>query len=62
MFADDIAFVAHSDEDMQEIVTHFAGAAKAFLLQVNIKKWRWCTSHPQVLMVTTDEYKSQVKT
>ena len=38
MFADDIAFVAHSDEDMQEIVTHFAGAAKVFLLQVNIKK------------------------
>ena len=38
MFADDTAFVAHSHEDMQEIVTRFAGAAKAFGLQVNIKK------------------------
>ena len=37
MFADDTAFVAHSHEDMQEIVTHFTGAAKAFGLQVNIK-------------------------
>ena len=38
MFADDTAFVAHSHEDMQEIVTHFASAAKAYGLQVNIKK------------------------
>ena len=38
MFADDTAFVAHSHEDMQEIVTRFAGTAKAFGLQVNIKK------------------------
>ena len=38
MFADDTAFVAHSHEDMQEIVTRFADAAKAFGLQVNIKK------------------------
>ena len=38
MFADDTAFVAHSHEYMQETVTHFAGAAKAFGLQVNIKK------------------------
>ena len=30
MFADDTAFVAHSHEDMQDIVTRFAGAAKAF--------------------------------
>ena len=33
MFADNTAFVAHSHEDMQEIVTRFAGAAKAFGLQ-----------------------------
>ena len=38
MFTDDTAFIAHSHEDMQEIVTRFAGAAKAFGLQVNIKK------------------------
>ena len=38
MFADDTAFIAHSHEDMQEIVTRFASAAKAFGLQVNIKK------------------------
>ena len=38
MFADDTAFVAHSHEDMQAIVTRFASAAKAFGLQVNIKK------------------------
>ena len=38
MFTDDTAFVAHSHEDMQEIVTRFAGVAKAFRLQVNIKK------------------------
>ena len=38
MFADDTAFIAHSHEDMQEIVTRFATAAEAFGLQVNIKK------------------------
>ena len=38
MFADDTAFVAHSHEDMQEIVTRVASAEKAFGLQVNIKK------------------------
>ena len=38
MFADDRAFVAHSIEDMQEIVTRFATASKAFGLKVNIKK------------------------
>ena len=35
---DDTAFVAHSHEDMQEIVPHFTSAAKAFGLQVKIKK------------------------
>ena len=38
MFTHDTAFVAHSHEDMQEIVACFAGAEKAFGLQVNIKK------------------------
>ena len=30
MFADDTTFFAHSHEDMLEIVTSFATAAKAF--------------------------------
>ena len=38
MFADDTAFVAHSHEDMQEIIIRFANAANFFGLQVNIKK------------------------
>ena len=38
MFADDTAFIDHSHEDMQEIVTRFAGAAKTLGLQINIKK------------------------
>ena len=40
MFADDTAFIVHSHEDMQEIVTRFAGATKVFGLQVNKKRWR----------------------
>lgn len=38
MFADDTAFVAHSHEDAQDIVTRFASSAKAFGLKINIKK------------------------
>lgn len=38
MFADDTAFVAHTHQDMQDIVTRFATAAKAYGLQINIKK------------------------
>ncbi len=38
MFADDTAFVAHSHDDAQEIVTRFARSAKAFGLKINIKK------------------------
>ena len=38
MFADDIAFVAHSHQDIQDIVTRFTTAAKSYGLQINIKK------------------------
>ncbi|CAM1332801.1 Uncharacterised protein at_DN1484 [Pycnogonum litorale] len=38
MFADDTAFVAHTHQDMQDIVTRFATTAKAYGLQINIKK------------------------
>jgi len=38
MFMDDTAFVAHSHEDVQDIITHFAGSAKPFGLKINIKK------------------------
>jgi len=38
MFADDTAFVAHSHQDAQEIITLFAQAAKSFGLKINIKK------------------------
>lgn len=38
MFADDTAFIAHSFEDAQEIVTRFPDAAKAFGLKINVKK------------------------
>ena len=38
MFADDTAFIAHSFDDAQEIVTRFSDAAKAFGLKINIKK------------------------
>ena len=38
MFADDTAFVAHTHQDAQEIITLFAQAAKAFGLKINIKK------------------------
>ena len=33
-----LLLIAHSHEGMQEIVTHFAGTAKAFGPQVNLKK------------------------
>ena len=36
--ADDTAFIAHSHEDMQEIVACFVHAARAFGLKVNTKK------------------------
>ena len=38
MFADDTAFIAHSFEDAQEIVTRFSNSAKLFGLKINIKK------------------------
>ena len=38
MFADDTAFVAHSHQDAQEIITLFAQAARTFGLKINIKK------------------------
>ena len=38
MFADDIAFVSHSPEDAQDIITRFSRSAKAFGLKINIKK------------------------
>ena len=38
MFADDTAFVAHSHDDAQEIVSRFAKSAQAFGLRINIKK------------------------
>ena len=37
MFADDTAFVAHSFEDAQEIVTRFSNSAKLFGMKINIK-------------------------
>ena len=38
MFADDIAFVAHSHADAQDIITRFADSARIFGLKINIKK------------------------
>lgn len=38
MFADDTALVAHTLEDMQDIVTAFAKSAHDFGLQINMKK------------------------
>ena len=38
MFADDTAFVAHSFEDAQDIVTQFSNSAEQFGLKINIKK------------------------
>ena len=38
MFADDTTFVAHTHQDMQDIVTRFATTANAYGLQINIKK------------------------
>lgn len=38
MFADDTAFVAHSHDDAQEVVSCFARSAQAFGLKINIKK------------------------
>lgn len=37
-FADDCALVAHSLEDLQEITSHFASAAKSFGLTISLKK------------------------
>ena len=47
---------------MQEIITHFATTAKAFGLQVNIKKKEISIMFQpfQVMMITTDAYKSKV--
>ena len=67
MFAGDTAFIAHSHEDMQEIVTHFASAAKAFGLQVNIKRMEMMfqpptgtNDHHQCIQIL-DEYLAIVK-
>ena len=38
LFADDCALVAHTTDDMQEMVNYFANAAASFGLQINIKK------------------------
>ena len=38
LFADDCALVAHTTDDMQEMVNSFANAAASFGLQINIKK------------------------
>ena len=38
MFADDTALIAHSLEDIQEITTLFAQAAKTFGLRINMRK------------------------
>ena len=38
MFADDTAFVSHSPEDAQDIITRFSRSAKAFGLKIIIKK------------------------
>ena len=38
LFADDSALVAHSAEEMQEIVDAFSNASKKFGLKINIKK------------------------
>ena len=38
LFADDSALVAHSAEEMQNIVDAFSNASKKFGLKINIKK------------------------
>ena len=38
LFADDCALVTHSLEDLQEITSHFASAAKDFRLTIGLKK------------------------
>ena len=38
LFADDSALVAHSAEDMQNIVDAFSNASNKFGLKINIKK------------------------
>ena len=38
LFADDIALVAHSAEDIQKMVDAFSDASKKFGLEINIKK------------------------
>ena len=38
LFADDSALVAHSAEEMQQIVDAFCNASKKFGLKINIKK------------------------
>ena len=38
LFADDSALVAHSAEEMQELVNAFSGASKNFGPKINIKK------------------------
>ena len=52
MFADDTAFVAHTHQDAQEIITLFAQAAQAFGLKksLDIKKPKWYINQYQNLM------------
>ena len=38
LFADDCALLAHSEEDLQRTVNHFAEATKAFGLTISLKK------------------------
>ena len=44
LYADDSAVVAHSAEEMQNIVDTFSDASKNFGLKINIKKPRCCTN------------------
>ena len=65
-FVDDCALVTHSLEDLQEITSHFANAAKDFRLAISLKKTEVlyqpapCSSYVEPTVLTDDTHLNPV--